>query len=76
MDVSKWKDAPNAKAFKTVIRRAERVLKNLDSPEEINFYQEDLEECIYLLKRALIEDNIEEANDAEEELLGLLEDLE
>ena len=76
MDVSKWKDAPNAKAFKTVIRRAERVLKNLDSPEEINCYQEDLEECIYLLKRALIEDNIEEANDVEEELLGLLEDLE
>lgn len=76
IDVSKWKEAPNAKAFKTVIRRAERVLKNLDSQNGIVFYQENLENCIYLLKRALIEDNIEEANDAEAELLDLLEDLE
>ena len=75
IDVSKWKEAPNAKAFKTVIRRAERVLKNADTYDEMDFYREDLEDCIYLLKRALIEDNAEEAKDAERELLDLLEDL-
>lgn len=75
IDVSKWKEAPNAKAFKTVIRRAERVLKNADAYDEMDFYREDLEDCIYLLKRALIEDNAEEAKDAERELLDLLEDL-
>lgn len=75
VDVSGWKTALNAKAFRTVIRRAERVLKNMGSGDEAEFYRSDLEECLYLLKKAIVEDDIEMANDIEGELLDLLEDL-
>ncbi len=72
VDVEKWKEALHAKQFRTVIRRAERRLKNeelLDMP----LYKEDLEDALYELKCALIEEDLERAEDLEEEILDMLE---
>ncbi len=71
-DVENWQDAPEAKRFRTVIRRAERRLKN-DALEELPLYRIDLEEALYELKLALVKGNIQEAEELEEELLELLE---
>lgn len=72
-DVSKWKDSPYAKQFRTVIRRAERLLKSLET-EPFPTLEKNLEENLYLLKKAIIEEDIEAAKDAEEELLDILND--
>ena len=72
-DVSKWKSAPYAKQFRTVIRRAERLLKSLET-EPFPTLEKNLEENLYLLKKAIIEEDIEAAKDAEEELLDILND--
>ena len=62
IDVSKWKDAPHAKDFRTIIRRAERLLK-------------DLEGAIYDLKEALILEDLDLAKVCESDLLYLLDEL-
>lgn len=61
IEVSRWKDAPDAKQFRTIIRCAEKVLKDPQIQYE-PFLEEELEE------------NPEAAREAEEELLGLLDD--
>lgn len=72
MDVSNWKDSPYARQFRTIIRRAERALK--DSQEQEDFYlKENLEEYLYELKKAIIEEDPDEAHAAEEDLLNLLD---
>lgn len=75
IDVSKWKEAPGAKQFRTIIRRVEKALKNSEIQYE-PFLEEELEENLYELKKALIAENLEAAKEAEEELLDLLEGLE
>lgn len=74
IDVSKWKDAPEAKRFRTIIRRAEKLMKS----ESLFMDDEDketLDELIYLLKKALIEGK-EDMEELEEEIMDMLEDLE
>ena len=68
----KWKEAPHAKQFRTVIRRAERRLKN-EELQDMPLYKEDLEDALYELKCALIEEDLERAEDLEEEILDMLE---
>lgn len=75
VDVSKWKDSPLAKQFRTVIRRAERRLKN-EAVQNMPFYRDDLEECLFDLKLALIEEDLETAEQMEEELLDMLSEFE
>ena len=70
-DVSRWKDSSYAKQFRTVIRRAERRLKNADTLDVL--YRIDLEDTLYELKCALIEEDLESAEELEEELLDMLE---
>ena len=72
-DVSQWKQSPYAKQFRTVIRRAERMLK---SPGTKSFptFTEALEDNLYLLKKAIMEEDLETAREAEEELLNILDD--
>ena len=72
VDVEKWKEAPHAKQFRTVIRRAERRLKN-EELQDMPLYKEDLEDALYELKCALIEEDLERAEDLEEEILDMLE---
>lgn len=73
IDVSGWKEAPGADRFRAVIRKAERILKK-QGTDDLAFYYEDLEECVYLLKKALIENDMDAAGEMEEELLDLLEE--
>ena len=70
-DVSRWKDSSYARQFRTVIRRAERRLKNADTLDVL--YRIDLEDTLYELKCALIEEDLESAEELEEELLDMLE---
>ena len=73
IDVSKWKESPYAKQFRTIIRRVERALK--DPAPDDPFFEEELEEALYDLKEALILEDLETAQEAEEDLLELLEEL-
>ncbi|MBD5489869.1 MAG: Hsp70 family protein [Lachnospiraceae bacterium] len=75
IDVSKWKDSPIAKQFRTVIRRGERALKNPQIQYE-PFLTDELESSLYYLKKAIVMNDPEEAEEAEEELMDILEDLE
>ncbi|MCC8018038.1 MAG: Hsp70 family protein, partial [Lachnospiraceae bacterium] len=75
IDVSGWKEAPDAKSFRAVIRRAERLLKKRDESDlldEADFAE--LEETIYLLKKAVLENDLEEAEALELDLMDFLED--
>lgn len=74
-DVSKWKESSLAKEFRTVIRRAERRLKS-ETVQNMPFYREDLESCLYDLKLALIEEDEDRAAELEEDILDLLEERE
>lgn len=75
IDVSKWKEAPDAKQYRTIIRRVEKVLKDPELQYE-PFLEAELEENLYELKKALIEEEPEAAREAEEELLELLDEFE
>lgn len=75
IDVSRWKDAPGAKQFRTIIRRAEKALKNPEIQYE-PFLEDNLEQGLYDLKKALVTENIEAAKEAEEDLMDLLDELE
>ena len=70
IDVSKWKDSPYAKKFRTVIRRAERRLKNENLLDFL--YRADLEDALYDLKCALIDEDLELAEVLEEEIMDML----
>lgn len=71
VDLEKWKESSYAKQFRTVIRRTERRLK---APVAFDLDRE-LGEALDWLKRCLVEDDLEGAEDAEADLLDLLEDL-
>ncbi len=75
VDVSHWKDAPGAGQFRTVIRRAERMLKRSAEFEEDPFVVMDLEECVYELKAAILKDDMEEAKILEGEIISILQDM-
>ena len=74
IDVSKWKDAPHAKDFRTIIRRAERLLKDPRIQKD-KFLSDDLEGAIYDLKEALILKDLDLAKVCESDLLYLLDEL-
>ena len=70
-DLSRWKEAENAKAYRTVIRTAERLLsKPSDIPE---FLRDDLRTSLDALKLALVTEDSGAAEDAEAHLSMLLE---
>ena len=72
IDVSAWKDAARAKDFRAVIRRAERLLRDMEAKKDP--LAEDLDETIYQLKKALITGELERARIEEEALIELLEE--
>ena len=72
IDVSAWKDAARAKDFRAVIRRAERLLRDMEAGNDP--LAEDLDETIYQLKKALITGELERARIEEEALIELLEE--
>lgn len=74
IDVSKWKDAKESRKYRTVLRRAEKLLGTGDEFLDTEEYEE-LDEMVYLLKKALIEDN-GDAEEIEQDILDFLEDWE
>lgn len=65
LDVSGWKDAGGAKAYRTAVRTAERLLKK----ESLSTgHRERLEELVQKLKEALVLGKPDEAADIGEEL--------
>lgn len=69
VNVSNWKDAPGASAFRSLIRRAERMLKKHEIDPCLHA---NLEETVYMLKRALIEEDTETAEMIEDEMLYIM----
>jgi len=71
VDISNWKNSRHARKYSAVIRRAE---KTLAKDEE---YADELKDLIRALKEALVKDaNIEVLDDAREEIIDYLLDLE
>lgn len=75
IDVSKWREAPDAKQYRTIIRRAEKALKNPEIQYQ-PFFEEDLKESLYFLKKALVTEDPVAAKEAEEELMDMLDEFE
>lgn len=71
IDVSKWKEASGASQFRSLIRRAERMMKKPEIRED-SFVYDDLEEDVYLLKKAILEDDMDAAREIEEDLMDIL----
>lgn len=73
IDVSGWKNCSLAGDYRTTIRRSEKWLKDhKDSVEEEHL--RELEEMIYRLKKAIIEEDEESAEDYEENIQNLMEE--
>ena len=67
IDVSGWKEAPLAGSFRTIIRRSEKWLKANSGDADQEEIRE-MEEYLYLLKRAIRENDKEKAEEYEDEL--------
>ena len=70
-DVSGWKDARDAKAYRAVIRTAERTLSRDSLPSGI---RERMERLVYELKEALILERPDDAEKTEAMLNALLDE--
>ena len=74
MDVSGWKESVLAEDYRTVIRRAERWLKKHEGETGTEEEYEEIEELLYRLKLAVIEEEDGDAEDLEEEIRELMEE--
>lgn len=74
IDVEKWKEAPHARQFRTIIRRTERMLRD-PLVQNNPFFKEDLEAALYDLKESLILEDLDSAKICEEDLLDMLDEL-
>lgn len=74
IDVSKWKEAPDAAEFRTIIRRAEKMLNDPRIQNDPSI-KDDLETAIYELKEALVLEDPELAKVCESDLMCLLDEL-
>ena len=71
-DLDKWKEAEGAKAYRTVIRTAERQLANAD--ELPDYLAEEIRSALDELKTALVTGDTDGAEDAAEWLRDLLQE--
>lgn len=67
VDVSGWKEAPLAGSFRTIIRRSEKWLEANREKEDEDEIRE-MDEYLYLLKKAILENDEETAEEYEDEL--------
>lgn len=70
-DVSGWKQSSCAGDYRTVIRRGERLEARCKKNGDDELLSE-IEELLYLLKKAIIEEEIEQADDLAEEIRDLI----
>ncbi len=73
-DVSGWKESVLAEDYRTVIRRAERWLKKHEGEAGTEEEYDALEELLYQLKLAIVEEEDGEAEELEEEIRELMEE--
>ena len=73
MDVGSWKESPIASEYRTIVRRGERFLKNGRKNGRDEDLLAEIEELLYQLKKAILEENAEEADELEEEIRDFLE---
>ena len=71
-DVSEWKQSSCAGEYRTVIRRGERFESRCKKNGEDELLAE-IQELLYLLKKAILEENTEEADDLADEIRELIE---
>lgn len=71
-DLTKWKEATGAKAYRTVIRTAERLLLKKDELSEFLAYE--IRETLEELKTALVTEQSDDAEEAGRWLQKLLEE--
>lgn len=73
IDLDGWKDAPNARSYRAVINKAEKLLNH----EEFGIYEIDLDSLVKQIKRGLLKGEKKEVLDQyKEELFDILYDLE
>ena len=74
MDVENWREAPDAEDYRTIIRRAEKFLsKEKGKLLDVDAARE-LEELIYQLKKSIIKNNLNEADELEMEIDDLMDE--
>lgn len=71
IDVSGWKKSPLAGDFRSLVRRCEKWLSSGKVDEEDREYAE---KCLYSLKKAIIEEDLENAEWYEDEIRELMEE--
>lgn len=71
-DLAKWKEAPGARKYRGLIRRAEKVLESKGNL----IFEGELDELVRDIKKALIKGESSRLKELEEELTELLYDLE
>lgn len=72
IDLTMWENAPKARRYRRLIKRAEKMLKHRKSI----LFEGELDEAIKDLKKALIKEENEKLLNLEERLIELLHDLE
>lgn len=76
VDVTLWKTAPMAKKYRTIIRKSERIIKCMESADDIMLCME-LCDALYDLKEAIVKQEAEEELEKlEAYLIELLEETE
>ena len=76
IDVSDWKSSHFAGDYRSILRRGEKLLKNLqqEEDEESRELARELEDAVYQLKKAVLESDLEKAEDYEEDIRNLLDE--
>ena len=75
IDVESWKEAPGASKYRSIIRKAERMLKKIDSDSDTVGYK-TLSDGLLVLKKAIILENDSIADKCEETLTAAIRLLE
>lgn len=76
-DVTQWKASPFAGDYRGTVRRAEKIMKQLgqETGESQDEAARELEDLIYQIKKAVMEEDLDEADYLEEEIRTLMEEL-
>lgn len=77
VDVSNWRDADCASAYRSIIRRAEKWLRQNEAEDGKGTFHEEtanarLEDLLYQLKKAILEEDEDEADDLADEVEDIL----
>lgn len=67
IDVSDWKSSPFAGDYRSILRRSEKFLKNLqqEEDEESKEMARELDDLIYQLKKAVLEEELRDLLDVD-----------